>query len=190
VTIYLGAAAALLVAAWLAFAVLGRRDFQRRRRPSAFTLVFQAAIFFCWGGFPMIYGIVDWPAVGHGPLLAGIGWFILILGLALMAVAMARLGLRRSFGLPGEEVELNGLYHLCRNPQIVGCGLYGLGFAILWPSWYAAGWLLLYAAIAHLMVRTEEENLSQRYSDAYVEYCRQVPRYIPRLSRKQPGPTR
>jgi len=52
-----------------------------------------------------------------------------------------------------------------------------IGVAVLWPSWYALGWVLL-AAVFHIMVLTEEENLRNVYGEEYTQYCKRVPRYI------------
>jgi protein-S-isoprenylcysteine O-methyltransferase Ste14 len=177
-TLYLTSAFLLLVAALVAFRLFGRRDYQRKGRPTPFSLFLQTLIFFLWGGFPYIYGPSDWPAVHLGPILEAIGWIALGVGLAVMFAAMAGLGLRRTFGQEPNLLKQTGLYRLTRNPQIVGCGLYGIGFALLWPSWYALGWAVLYAAIAHMMVLTEEEHLRDVHGEAYLRYCERVPRYL------------
>ena len=71
-----------------------------------------------------------------------------------------------------------GLYRLSRNPQIVGGSLLVIGSAVQWPSWYALGWVILYGAITHMMVLTEEEHLSAVHGEAYARYCERVPRYL------------
>jgi protein-S-isoprenylcysteine O-methyltransferase Ste14 len=43
------------------------------------------------------------------------------------------------------------------------------------------GWLTIYSIIAHWMVVTEEEHLSQIFGEEYTTYCTSVPRYVPRL---------
>ncbi len=53
-----------------------------------------------------------------------------------------------------------------------------MGFALLWPSWYAVGWVILYAVIAYTMVLTEEEYLRRAFGAEYERYCRRVPRYL------------
>ncbi len=52
------------------------------------------------------------------------------------------------------------------------------GVAILWPSSYAVGWALLWVAMFHPMVMTEEEHLRRRFTADYERYCRSVPRYM------------
>jgi protein-S-isoprenylcysteine O-methyltransferase Ste14 len=53
-----------------------------------------------------------------------------------------------------------------------------LGCVILYPSWQAAAWTVLYGAIAHVMVLTEEEHLGRVFEEEYQLYCHQVPRYF------------
>jgi protein-S-isoprenylcysteine O-methyltransferase Ste14 len=51
-----------------------------------------------------------------------------------------------------------------------------IGSAIQWPSWYALGWVLLYGAIAHMMVLTEEGHLLDVHGADYESYRKRVPR--------------
>ena len=60
----------------------------------------------------------------------------------------------------------------------MGGALLVAGSAALWPSWYALGWLFLYAAIAHMMVLTEEEHMRNVHGEEYERYCERVPRYL------------
>jgi len=177
-TVYLISAFLLLVAAFVFFRFFGRRDYRRKGRLTLFSLLVETLIFFLWGGFPYIYGPSDWPAVQVGPILEAMGWISLAGGLGIMFTAMAGLGLRRALGQESKVLKQTGFYRVSRNPQIVGCALYGIGFALLWPSWYALGWVILFAAMAHMMVLTEEEHLRHVHGEEYVRYCARVPRYL------------
>ncbi len=177
-TVYLMSALLLLVAAFATFRVFVRCDYQRKGRLTPFSMCIETVIFFLWGGFPYIYSPSDWPAVHVGPLLKVTGWVSLALGLAIMFTAMAALGLRRSLGQEANVLKQSGFYRVSRNPQILGCALYGIGFAVLWPSWYALGWVVLFVAIAHTMILTEEEHLRDVHGEEYVRYCERVPRYV------------
>jgi protein-S-isoprenylcysteine O-methyltransferase Ste14 len=87
-------------------------------------------------------------------------------------------GLRRAFGLEVNALKQTGPYRVTRNPQIVGGSLLVIGSAVLWPSWYALGWAVLYAVVAHMMVFTEEEHLRAVFGQEYELYCERVPRYL------------
>jgi protein-S-isoprenylcysteine O-methyltransferase Ste14 len=85
------------------------------------------------------------------------------------------------FGLEVDALIQTGPYRVNRNPQIVGGSLLVIGSAVLWPSWYALGWVL-YGVVAHLMVLTEEEHLHKAYGEEYVGYCEQVRKKVRDLS--------
>jgi protein-S-isoprenylcysteine O-methyltransferase Ste14 len=111
-------------------------------------------------------------------LQALVAWIGIGLGLAVVAGSLAWVGLGRSLGQSGRGLEVRGPYRFSRNPQIVGeCPLI-LGYVLLWPSWYAFGWAFLYAALAHMMVLSEEEHLMALFGATYRNYCRVTPRYI------------
>jgi protein-S-isoprenylcysteine O-methyltransferase Ste14 len=85
---------------------------------------------------------------------------------------------------PPKRLVVSGLYRHVRNPTYVGILLILLGEAVFlgWRSlfFYTAG----AAVIFHLfVVLWEERTLRQRFGDAYADYCRAVPRWIPRLGR-------
>jgi protein-S-isoprenylcysteine O-methyltransferase Ste14 len=180
ITIYLIAALFFLGAAFIVFRIIAKRDYLQEGRLSLISLILETLIFFLWGGFPYIYGPVDWPAVHLHPTLETMGWIILVGGLVILFTGMAQIGPMRFLGQEATRLKQTGLYRLSRNPQIVGCALYGIGFALLWPSWYALGWVCLFVWVAHMMVLTEEEHLRKAFGEVYVRYCGRTPRYIGR----------
>ena len=101
-----------------------------------------------------------------------------MVGIVFGLAAMASLGFRRSCGQEENELKQTGLYGLTRNPQIVAFFPLILGIALRWPSWYALGWMVLWAAMIHMMVLTEEEHLRDVFGEEYRQYCKRVPRYI------------
>ena len=44
--------------------------------------------------------------------------------------------------------------------------------------------LILYIPVIYLVVVLEERELRERFGIAYDRYCREVPRFIPRLRRR------
>ncbi|MBM4159654.1 MAG: isoprenylcysteine carboxylmethyltransferase family protein [Ignavibacteria bacterium] len=99
-------------------------------------------------------------------------------GIVVAAVAMAGLGMSKTFGQEAEGLVQVGLYRASRNPQIVGGALMVVGVGLLWPSWFALGWVVLYGCIGHMMVVSEEEHLRRVHGEAYERYCERVPRYV------------
>lgn len=87
---------------------------------------------------------------------------------------------------PPKVVVATGPYRYVRNPMYVFATLFVVGEAAL----YRSPVLLTYAgfvlACFHLFVTLyEEPSLRRRFGAPYEDYCRRVPRWLPRL-RRQP----
>ncbi len=154
------------------------RDYLKRGRLSPLITFLQALLFFVYGGFPYLYLPKDWPATGVSGYLYYMGLFLICAGLALLLYGMVQLGILRSLGRGEPKLTQSGFYTISRNPQALACGFYVVGFLILWPSWYAVGWALLYPILIHMMVLAEETHLRNIHGEVYREYCAQVPRYL------------
>ncbi len=176
--IYLTSSALLLILSFLIFRVVVRSDYMQKGRLTIISVFMETLIFFMLGGFPYIYGPQDWPKVKVGLLLEITGWAFLIAGLLVMIIGMIQLGLRSIFGQGSHNLKQTGLYSFSRNPQILGCWMYVVGFALLWPSCYALGWVFIFGIVAHMMVLSEEEYLEKVFRNVYLGYCERVPRYI------------
>ncbi len=176
--IYLLSMALLLIAAMSTFRICVRGNYLRKGHLSVLCSTFQALAFFLYGGFPGLYLPGDWPQSSVNILLRIAGWACISSGLAILLVGVFWLGLPRSLGRQSDVLKEAGFYRWSRNPQALGCGVYILGFVLLWPSWYALGWGLLFMPIMHAMVLTEEEHLLSTYGQDYQHYCERVPRYL------------
>jgi protein-S-isoprenylcysteine O-methyltransferase Ste14 len=83
---------------------------------------------------------------------------------------------------PPKELVVTGLYRYVRNPIYVGAFSIFLAHYL----WFGYWSLLLYAVLSfigvHLFIISyEEPNLRRKFGAAYEEYCRRIPRWIPRL---------
>jgi protein-S-isoprenylcysteine O-methyltransferase Ste14 len=139
-----------------------------------------------WGlyiGFPFLYSPPVWmsfwsSSVSVSMLVRVMGVACTTVGLVAAFGTMFWFGLLRALGLQVEGLQQNGPYRVTRNPQLVAGTLMVVGTVILWPSWYAVGWMMLCGIVGHLMVMTEEEHLSEVYGEEYTSYCARVPRYL------------
>ena len=113
-----------------------------------------------------------------GTPLRIVGLVCIVGGMVSAFGTMLWFGLRRALGLRVDALVQAGPYQLTRNPQIVSGALMVIGTVVLWPSWYALGWAVLYGFVAHMMVLSEEEHLREVHGDKYVRYCTDVPRYL------------
>ncbi len=88
---------------------------------------------------------------------------------------------------PTKKIVVKGLYCYVRNPMILSVILILLSESIL----FRMGQLLIYAIIFFLInhiffVFNEEPALRKRFGVEYVEYCKNVPRWIPRIKGWKP----
>ncbi len=83
---------------------------------------------------------------------------------------------------PPKELVATGLYRYVRNPIYVGVLSILTGHFL----WFQSIWMLVYAVVAflgmHLFVALyEEPMLKEKFGVAYEDYCRAVPRWIPKI---------
>jgi protein-S-isoprenylcysteine O-methyltransferase Ste14 len=85
----------------------------------------------------------------------------------------------------GEPVHLvvRGPYRHVRNPMITGVLCILLGEAAVTASGWLLGWFAIFLTFQLIAIRFwEEPHLVRRYAGEYLDYQRNVPRWIPRVS--------
>ncbi len=113
----------------------------------------------------------------RAPYLAAVAWSLALVvpGLWLRAYAAGTVKKNR-------ELTVTGPYAYTRNPLYLGSMLIAAGFAVALLSWpVALALALMFAVIYVPVIASEERFLRDTFSD-FDEYCRQVPRLIPRLT--------
>jgi protein-S-isoprenylcysteine O-methyltransferase Ste14 len=81
-----------------------------------------------------------------------------------------------------------GLYRYVRNPMYIGGALLLAGFALYLGSGAALLFCLPWLLLAHVFVLAyEEPALRKKFGAPYENYCRAVPRWIPRFSTREPA---
>ena len=173
-----------LVFGYYVFRVSVRRDYESKGELSKYSTTLEFLIFALHANLSYTFIPAKWPLLPPLPenkLLLGFGFGLMALGLIMTLWTMSGLGFKKTLGHNQHSgLKRTGFYNYVRNPQIVFYSIIIIGLAMLWPSLYALGWLLVYAAIAHMMVRTEEEHLLRVFGDEYREYCKEAGRYLPR----------
>ena len=121
----------------------------------------------------------------HGELGNGLGLVVLVFGATIYfwcawEFTFTGQGTPAPYDPPTVMVT-RGLYRLVRNPMYVGVTFVLLGEAQL----FASSTLLVYALVVWLgfhlrVILYEEPVLRKQFSDSYLDYCREVPRWIPR----------
>jgi len=91
---------------------------------------------------------------------------------------------------PPKQLVARGLYRFVRNPMYVGV-LLAISGQALWFGSVATVWYALAVALFfHLfVVFYEEPALQFKFGESYVQYCRTVPRWLPKPAAK-PAPAK
>jgi protein-S-isoprenylcysteine O-methyltransferase Ste14 len=135
------------------------------------------------------------PAVGGsaGALAAQLlGLAALGLGLVLFAASLRRFSGEGEGTLapwdPPRRLVLGGPYRHVRNPMISGVLFVLAGESLLLLSPALAAWTAAFLGLnlAYIPL-VEEPQLRSRFGRSYDEYCRHVPRVVPRLRPWSPG---
>jgi protein-S-isoprenylcysteine O-methyltransferase Ste14 len=80
----------------------------------------------------------------------------------------------------GQLLVSRGPYAWVRHPTYLGVLLLWFGLAIAFRSLPVLLAAAFYSVVYHLYARREEEMMSTAFGDAYVRYCAQVGRFLPR----------
>jgi protein-S-isoprenylcysteine O-methyltransferase Ste14 len=126
----------------------------------------------------------------------GLSWPPVVAAIVLVAASMA-IGVPRfrqlspavTIGVPEVsprdpgKLLTEGIYAYIRHPRYVEIWLGLMGLALF--ANYLAMYVLvaLYWPVMYAVVLLEERELRDRFGEAYEEYCRGTPRFIPRLTR-------
>jgi protein-S-isoprenylcysteine O-methyltransferase Ste14 len=134
------------------------------------------------------------PSIGTAlPLIlvqaAGVG--VLVLGLILFISSLRRFATEGKGTLapwdPPRQLVVRGPYRYVRNPMISGVNFILIGEAMVLVSMPHLWWALIFFGINAVYIPLLEEPLLERkFGAQYVEYCRQVPRLLPRARPWQP----
>jgi protein-S-isoprenylcysteine O-methyltransferase Ste14 len=83
---------------------------------------------------------------------------------------------------PPKRFVVSGPYRFMRNPMITGALLVLLAESLLFQSWPLACWMcVFFIGNAIYFPLVEEKGLKRRFGDDYAVYCKNVPRWLPRL---------
>jgi protein-S-isoprenylcysteine O-methyltransferase Ste14 len=126
----------------------------------------------------------------------GTNYYLTVLGLLLLATStwlglqiLRQMSVLTMLGLPElapdnrrQQLITTGIYATIRHPRYVQICLGFLGCALI------ANYLALYLIVPlwlpgiYVIVFLEERELRDRFGPAYDDYCRRVPRFVPKLN--------
>lgn len=84
-----------------------------------------------------------------------------------------------------QHFTISGPYSYVRNPMYIGRFFLGLGFFLMTNPvtcpYFVAGYIVLFAAYAHMRVNREEDRLKVIFAPDYQHYCSEIRRWLPRI---------
>lgn len=109
-----------------------------------------------------------------------VGWTILVLALAIIAMAQAHMGSSWRIGIDEKPTALraNGLFGYSRNPIFLGMRAILFGLFLIVPNALSLATLLLGEAMMQIQVRFEEAYLERTHGEAYQAYRSRVRRWL------------
>ena len=115
-------------------------------------------------------------------------WHIVMKLSGFLFLFLAALGRIWSYGFIGgrKNTELcqDGPFSLCRNPLYFFSflGVCGVGLALQSFMLFTVG-VIVFLTYYHFVIRAEERRLHELFGEPYATYCREVPRFWPRLQK-------
>jgi len=131
--------------------------------------------------------LCTWGEIEEEIMVFGLGGTIFSLGLLLRI--WSQLHLHYRLKIP-KILTTTGPYAYVRNPIYIGNTLIVIGVCVISELLWFAPIMLAYCAIVYIyVVRYEESHLYKQYGTPYLEYIRQVPRWIPNFKACKEVPT-
>jgi len=170
-----------LLFSYIVFRVIVRKDYLNKLRLTPLSYSLEALVFFLHANLIYLFVPLKWPyfpVLPENTVLKILSIVIMCVGLIIIIIAWFDLGSGPSFGLDKNKLKTGGIYKYSRNPQLVGYGIFLIVFVMLFSSWFAVGWYVIFLIFSTFMVRSEEEFLVLKYGEEYERYRRTVPRII------------
>jgi protein-S-isoprenylcysteine O-methyltransferase Ste14 len=122
-----------------------------------------------------------------GLALQALGFVVVAAGLVLFVASLWRFAGEGKGTLapwdPPRRLVLRGPYRFVRNPMISGVVFVLFGEALVLRSMPHAEWAAAFLALNLVYIPLlEEPMLEARFGESYREYCRHVPRFLPRAT--------
>ena len=154
---------------------------------SAYTIILSVIVAAMIGLFSLRHFLLD-IEYGTSYLLAALGVALLIVSASLRLKLHKHLDLRTLVGFPEiapdrfpRQLVTEGIYARIRHPRYVQLLIALFGYALI------ANYLAAYLAVAlwvpgiYVITLLEEKELRAHFGDAYGDYSRKVPRFVPKL---------
>jgi len=145
------------------------------------TLIACALVILLFTFWPTAYQqLLPVPYLSHN-LFVWIGSALLFFALIWVLVAQIQMQKSWRIGIDADvktELVKRGLFKVSRNPIFLGMRLMLLGLFLILPNTVMLAILLVGEVLTQIQVRLEEEFLRRAHGESYLDYQRQVRRWI------------
>lgn len=142
---------------------------------SSYLQVFVFALLALLINIPFFF--TDWPKIHIGLFTLSSGLIFIFAGMLITLGSMKIFGSwRKVIGSKTNKLDTTRFYKYSRNPQLLGYGVFLLGFTFLWPSIFAIVCYFVYWYISFNMILVEENHLRKTFGEDYFNYCVKTPR--------------
>jgi len=127
----------------------------------------------------IIFSSSQWPehSLPH-EMMQSTGHILVVIGVMIRIYSSLYVG-----GHKNSELIIDGPFSIVRNPLYVGSFIAMVGLGLLTVSLSITTLLIMAFAICYTYtVEREELYLSRKFCDAYAQYTKEVPRWMPKLS--------
>ena len=124
---------------------------------------------------------VPLPWFENTPLLKAVGIFLLLTSLIWIWISQAQMGSAWRIGIDRKNktrLVNTGVFKITRNPIFLGMKVNLLGFFLVMPNAATLAILLSGYIIIQIQVAMEEQHLQKLHGEEYIEYCKQVRRWL------------
>ncbi len=109
-----------------------------------------------------------------------LGFSLILLG---QIIRVSARGYKAEHSRESQALIQGGPYQVVRNPMYLGIFFIGLGVILaVFKLWVAVIFLIVFVIRYILLIYKEEEKLQAAFPQEYRQYCKKVPRILPKLS--------
>lgn len=146
-----------------------------------FLPLFSILVFVIYAGLPNFYALLGPIKLLSNTLIQYVGMGVMAMALVWVVSAQSQMGASWRIGIDHDqktEFVQRGLFKYSRNPIFVGVIAISLGYFLVLPNPLTFTILVLDIALIQIQVAMEEEYLTQKHGQQYIDYCRLIRRWL------------
>jgi protein-S-isoprenylcysteine O-methyltransferase Ste14 len=112
-------------------------------------------------------------------VLLTLGIVLMVSGLFFVFIAICQIGdYKKVLGSNTSAMVTSKIYSFTRHPQYIGYTIFQIGAAMAWWNHYAIVAIVTVIILIYIVAFIEEKHLFRTFGHQYLDYCRQVKRFL------------